>query len=105
MERDKAERRGRERRRRESAEGEGKFEKEATHDIESDERGASDNEKRIESERARKGEGKLDLSEEIESEQGEIAGLMEENRNFIGIELGANPIRTILYSIQERCCR
>ena len=47
----------------------------------------------VESERERKEKGKLNRSEEIESEQGELAGLMEENRNFIGIELGGQSYK------------
>ena len=33
--------------------------------------------------------------EEIESEQGEVAGLVEENRNFVGFELGGQSYKAL----------
>ena len=55
------------------------LEKRAVWDIESDEGAASDNKKRMESERVEQRKDKLELSEAIENEQGEVAGRMEEN--------------------------
>ena len=95
-EREERERRGRgereeresnERAERESNEREEREEGEKRERRERDERDRREREKREKRERVK--------SEEIESEQGEVAGLMKENRNFIGLELGGQSYKAL----------